>query len=275
MALRLDKYLTELGIGTRSEVKKLIKAKQITVNGASAVTPETKVNEQMDEVRFRGKKLTYASYEYYLFHKPAGCVSATEDRMHRTVMDYLTDTVRSDLFPVGRLDIDTEGLLLVTNDGALAHELLSPAKHVAKTYYARVAGKVTKEDVNLFEKGIDIGEDKLTKPAKLVILSNNTSFIGENAGNFLPEDRTQDGKNGILIPEDGILSEIELTITEGKFHQVKRMFEAVGKKVVYLKRLSMGPLVLPKELAPGEYRALTGEELAALKAGHYQKDSKE
>lgn len=265
MALRLDKYLTELGIGTRSEVKKLIKAKQITVNGEPAVKPEMKVNEQSDKVCLRGQELTYASYEYYLFHKPAGCVSATEDAVHRTVMDYLTDTVRSDLFPVGRLDIDTEGLLLITNDGALAHELLSPAKHVAKTYYARVAGKVTEADVNLFKKGVDIGEDKLTKPAKLVILSSDMPFVNEYAGNFQPEDK----------PEDGILSEIELTITEGKFHQVKRTFEAVGKKVVYLKRLSMGTLVLPKELAPGEYRPLTGEELAALKAGHYQKDSKE
>ena len=235
MALRLDKYLTELGVGTRSEVKKLIRAKQITVNGEPAVRPEQKIDEQKDEVCLRGEKLSYAAFEYYLFHKPAGCVSATEDTVHRTVMDYLTDTVRSDLFPIGRLDIDTEGLLLITNDGALAHELLSPAKHVEKTYYAKVAGRVTKEDVNLFEKGVDIGEDALTKPAKLVILS------------------------------EGILSEIELTITEGKFHQVKRMFEAVGKKVVFFKRLSMGPLVLPEELAPGEYRPLNAGELAALK----------
>lgn len=235
MALRLDKYLTELGIGTRSEVKKLIKGKQITVNGLTATKPEMKVNEKADEVCLHGEKLTYASYEYYLFHKPAGCVSATEDNIHQTVMDYLTDTVRKDLFPVGRLDIDTEGLLLITNDGALAHALLSPSRHVAKTYYAKVAGKVTEKDVNLFGKGVDIGEDKLTKPAKLVILTS------------------------------GDLSEIELTITEGKFHQVKRMFEAVGKRVVYLKRLSMGPLVLPENLAVGEYRPLTAEELAALK----------
>lgn len=241
MALRLDKYLTELGIGTRSEVKKLIKAKQITVNGATAVRPEMKVNGQSDKICLRGEELTYAAYEYYLFYKPAGCVSATEDREHRTVMDYLTDTVRGDLFPVGRLDIDTEGLLLITNDGALAHRLLSPAKHVEKTYYAKVAGKVTKEDVNLFKKGVDIGEEKLTRPARLVILSNDTPY------------------------EDGVLSEIELTITEGRFHQVKRMFEAVGKRVIYLKRISMGALVLPEELAPGEYRPLTGEELAALR----------
>ena len=170
-----------------------------------------------------------------MFHKPVGCVTATEDNRHKTVMDYLENTVRSDLFPVGRLDIDTEGLLLITNDGALAHELLSPSRHVQKTYYARIDGKVTEEDVNLFEKGVDIGEKKLTKPGFLKILKGEPQ------------------------------SEIELTITEGKFHQVKRMFEAVGKKVLYLKRISMGPLTLPKDLNPGEYRELTEEELLLLK----------
>lgn len=258
MSMRLDKYLAELGIGTRSEVKKLIKAKQITVNGVTAAKPEMKVEEQRDEVCLRGKKLAYASYEYYLFHKPAGCVSATEDKLHRTVMDYLKDTVRSDLFPVGRLDIDTEGLLLITNDGALAHELLSPTKHVAKTYYARVAGNVTEEDVNLFEKGVDIGEEKLTKPAKLVILSNDRMADAAHAA-------CQNASEKECILKSGEISEIELTITEGKFHQVKRMFQAVGKEVLYLKRLSMGPLTLPEDLKPGEYRALTEEELLALK----------
>lgn len=245
MALRLDKYLTESGIGTRSEVKKLIKAKQITVNGTIVNRPEEKVDEENDVVCLRGELVRYASFEYYLLHKPAGCVSATEDARHRTVMDYLTDTARSDLFPVGRLDIDTEGLLLITNDGALAHDLLSPARHIEKTYFAKVRGRVTQEDVNLFEKGVDIGERKLTKPGRLVILD----VYGEAD-----------------VPEDGeIISEITLTITEGKFHQVKRMFAAVGKEVLYLKRLSMGPLVLPEDLRPGEYRALSGEEVAMLK----------
>ena len=230
MALRLDKYLTELGAGTRSEVKKQIKAGLVTVNGAVAKKPEQKVDETGDEVCLRGERLLYTAFEYYLFHKPAGCVSATQDNMHRTVMDYLSDTARGDLFPVGRLDLDTEGLLLITNDGALAHALLSPSRHVAKTYYARVQGVVDETDVNLFKNGVDIGEEKLVRPADLVILS-----------------------------------EITLTITEGKFHQVKRMFEAVGKKVLYLKRISMGPLVLPEDLAPGAYRKLTAEELAALK----------
>lgn len=233
--MRLDKFLTEMGLGTRTEVKKLLKSKQVTVNGEIVTKPETKVEPQTDQICYKGEVIVYCEYEYYLFHKPAGCVTATEDNLHKTVMDYLTDTVRSDLFPVGRLDIDTEGLLLITNDGALAHDLLSPSKHVAKTYYAVIEGMVTEEDVNLFKNGVDIGEEKLTKPAKLRVLESKPT------------------------------SKIELTITEGKFHQVKRMFEAVGKKVLYLKRISMGPLQLPDDLKPGEYRPLTAQEIAALK----------
>lgn len=235
MAIRLDKFLAEMGIGTRTEVKKLIKAKQITINGEIVTKPEIKVAETSDVVTCQGKVICYQAYEYYLFHKPAGCVTATEDAVHKTVMDYLADTKRGDLFPVGRLDIDTEGLLLITNDGALAHELLSPAKHVPKTYYAKINGKVTDEDVKLFAEGLDIKEDKLTKPAVLTILESDD------------------------------ISEITLTITEGKFHQVKLMFEAVGKKVIYLKRISMGPLLLPDDLAPGAYRALTEQEIRQLK----------
>ena len=235
MAIRLDKFLTEVGIGTRSEVKKYIRQGLVTIDSVPAQKPEQKIDEKTAKVCFRGNEIVYAAYEYYLLYKPAGCVSATEDRLHKTVMDYLTDTVRKDLFPVGRLDLDTEGLLLITNDGALAHDLLSPSKHVEKTYYAKVKGRVAEDDVNQFEKGVDIGEEKPTKPAKLVIVS------------------------------EGDISEIRLTITEGRFHQVKRMFEAVGKEVVYLKRLSMGSLVLPDDLAPGDYRSLTIQELESLR----------
>lgn len=232
--MRLDKFLTELGIGTRSEVKKLIKAKKILVNGETVVKPEQKIDELSDVVWYQGRQLLYQKQEYYLFHKPAGCVTATEDRTHTTVMDYLKDIKRKDLFPVGRLDLDTEGLLLITNDGQMAHELLSPVKHVPKTYYARINGTVTEEDVNLFQKGVDIGEAKPAKPATLEI---------------------------ILAGEE---SEVYVTITEGKFHQVKRMFHAVGKEVVYLKRISMGPLTLPDDLAKGAYRPLNEEELMQL-----------
>ena len=175
--MRLDKFLTEMGLGTRSEVKKILKTKQITVNGEIVTKPETKVEPENDQISYKGEPVTYCEYEYYLFYKPAGCVTATEDQLHKTVMDYLTDTVRSDLFPVGRLDIDTEGLLLITNDGALAHDLLSPAKHVEKTYYAVIDGVVTEKDVNSFENGVDIGEEKLTKPGKLRILKSEPESI--------------------------------------------------------------------------------------------------
>ena len=158
-----------MGLGTRSEVKKLIKTGQIAVNGTVAVKPETKVNPDTDEVCLNDSKIEYKKYEYYLFNKPSGCVSATKDNVHETVMDYITDAVHDDLFPVGRLDIDTEGLLLITNDGALSHELLSPSKHVAKTYYARIDGEVTWDDIIRFKEGIDIGEERPTKPAELVI----------------------------------------------------------------------------------------------------------
>ena len=232
--MRLDKFLTEMGLGTRSEVKKILKTKQITVNGEIVTKPETKVEPENDQISYKGEPVTYCEYEYYLFYKPAGCVTATEDQLHKTVMDYLTDTVRSDLFPVGRLDIDTEGLLLITNDGALAHDLLSPAKHVEKTYYAVIDGVVTEKDVNSFENGVDIGEEKLTKPGKLRILKSE--------------------------PE----SEIELTITEGRFHQVKRMFAALGNKVVALLRWRIGNVELDESLEEGEFRPLTQEEIDNL-----------
>lgn len=232
--MRIDKFLTELGLGTRSEVKKLLKAGQIAVNGVPVKKPEEKINETEDTVTYQGNVLSYRQFEYYMFHKPAGCVTAASDSKHKTVMDYMKDLTRKDLQPVGRLDIDTEGLLLITNDGMLAHELLSPAKHVPKTYYAKVEGIVTEEDVSLFAQGLDIGEKKLTKTAELKILVSDA------------------------------VSEIELTISEGKFHQVKRMFEAVDKKVIYLKRISMGSLILDEELGQGKYRPLTEEEIRRL-----------
>lgn len=233
--IRLDKYLADMGVGTRSEVKQYLKKNQVTVNGTIEKRPERKIDTENDEVCYKGERVAYAEYEYYMFHKPAGCVSATQDNVHKTVLDYLKGAARKDLFPVGRLDIDTEGLLLITNDGALCHDLLSPAKHVPKTYYARVEGCVTEEDAELFQQGVDIGDDTLTAPAELEILQADN------------------------------MSEILLTITEGRFHQVKRMFEAVGKKVVYLKRLSMGKISLDEKLKAGEYRALTKEELEQLK----------
>ena len=235
--MRLDKYLAEMGVGTRQEVKKQIRQGKAAVNGTVVKAADTKIDETCDEVTISGRNISYVSYEYYMLNKPAGVVSATEDRRDTTVIDLIKEKKRKDLFPVGRLDKDTEGLLLITNDGDLAHRLLAPKKHVDKVYYAKVAGIVTEEDVERFAQGIDIGtdEDEMTRPAQLDILKS-----GEE-------------------------SEIRLTIHEGKFHQVKRMVKAVGSEVLYLKRLSMGSLKLDEELKLGEYRRLTKAELQELK----------
>ncbi len=236
--IRLDKYLADMGIGTRQEVKKYIRKGLVRVNQETVRTPEMKICEEKDEVFLEGQRIAYASCEYYMLNKPAGVVSATEDKRETTVIDLIRDKKRKDLFPVGRLDKDTEGLLLITNDGQLAHRLLSPKRHVDKTYYAKVSGCVTREDVLLFARGLDIGTDER-------------------------EEGTMPGKLEIL--RSGSESEILLTIQEGKYHQVKRMFQAVGKEVVYLRRERMGALVLDKELKPGEYRPLTKKELENVK----------
>lgn len=231
--MRLDKYLAEMGVGTRQEVKKQIRQGKVTVNGTVVKTADTKIDETCDEVTIGGLNISYVSYEYYMLNKPGGVVSATEDRRDTTVIDLIKDKKRKDLFPVGRLDKDTEGLLLITNDGDLAHRLLAPKKHVDKVYYAKIDGMVTEEDVKRFAEGIDIGaeEEEMTRPAKLDIMKSAEE------------------------------SEIRLTIHEGKFHQVKRMFLAVGKEVTYLKRERMGTLCLDENLKPGEYRLLTEEEI--------------
>lgn len=233
--IRLDKYLADMGLGTRSQVKNLIRKGHVRVVEKVVKSPEHKVDLK-DEVTVDGNRVAYKSYEYLMLHKPRGVVSATEDKKERTVLELIAETSRRDLFPVGRLDKDTEGLLLLTNDGALAHELLSPKKHVDKKYFAKVQGILTESEVQSFVRGLDIGDDKLTLPAKLKILNADVD-----------------------------ISEIEVTIQEGRFHQVKRMFEAVGCRVVYLKRLSMGTLVLDEKLRPGEYRSLTEEETAELR----------
>ncbi len=236
--IRIDKFLSQMQVATRSESKKLIKNKQITKNGMIVTDGGEKCDPDSDCICLNGIPIAYQEYHYVMLYKPAGCVTATEDRYAQTVMDFLPVSMRRGMSPVGRLDKDTEGLLLITDDGALNHQLLAPAKHVPKTYYARIEGIVNQEDVAAFQIGLDIGEKKLTAPAILEILC-----VDSLAGT----------------------SEINVTITEGKFHQVKRMFQAVDKNVVYLKRLSMGSLMLDERLTPGTWRELTKEEISKLK----------
>lgn len=232
--MRLDKFLANAGVGTRSEVKQYIKKGLIQVNGTTVKKADLSISESEDEILYQSKKITLQTHFYYMMNKPQGVISATEDNFQKTVLDLLGNDKRSDLFPVGRLDKDTEGLLLITNDGDLAHRLLAPKKHVSKIYYARIQGRVTEEDVAAFQAGLDIDEDFKALPANLKILKSDEE------------------------------SEIEVEIFEGKFHQVKRMFQAVGKKVVFLKRLSMGKLTLDSTLEVGKYRTLTSKELDML-----------
>ena len=230
--IRLDKFLCEMEIGSRSHVKDMIKKGMVSVDGEVIKKADFKFDEKTTRVCVNEKEISYQKFFYYMLNKPAGVVSATMDNYDKTVLDLLKDAPGKDLFPVGRLDKDTEGLLLITNDGELSHNLLSPKKHVDKTYLVETAEVVTSNMVQALEKGVDIGEEKLTLPAKVKMLEEK---------------------------------KIELTITEGKFHQVKRMLKAVENEVTYLKRLSMGSLMLDECLKLGEYRNLTEKEVDELK----------
>ena len=217
----------------------MLKAGRVTVNGKKEKSAKLQINEERDEIRFDGQVLEYEEFVYYIMNKPKGVISATEDSKHRTVLDLLDDLARTkEVFPVGRLDIDTHGLLLLTNDGQLAHALLSPKRHVDKTYLAQVKGIMSQEDVETFAKGIPL-KDFTCQPAKLEILSVDS------------------GKDE---------SQVRVTIAEGKFHQVKRMVSYCGKEVVDLQRLTMGTLALDENLERGEWRRLTKEELEVLLA---------
>lgn len=250
---RLDKLLGQEGLGTRSELKKAIRSGRALVNGAVEKDPGRQISSE-DEVCFDGRKVRGDRYVYYMLNKPAGVITATEDGQMGTVLDLLRESVsRKGLFPVGRLDRDTEGLLLITDDGQLAHRLLSPAKHVDKTYYAVVTGTVTEEDVRLFAEGLRVDDGFTAMPAVLQIMESGTCG---NAPEKISTPETEDG---------GQYTQTCVTIREGKFHQIKRMFAAVGKEVLYLKRLSMGTLKLDPSLEPGQFRELTEEEAAALR----------
>ena len=235
--MRLDKFLVACAVGSRTEVKNFLKAGRVTVNGKKEKSAKLQINEESDEICFDGQKLEYEEFVYYMMNKPQGVISATEDPKHKTVLDLLDDLARSkEVFPVGRLDIDTHGLLLLTNDGKLAHALLSPKRHVDKTYLARINGVMTDADVETFAQGVPL-KDFTCQPAKLELVSVDTE------------------------KEESL---IRVTIAEGKFHQVKRMVAYCGKEVVDLQRLTMGILTLDENLKPGEWRRLSKEELEGL-----------
>jgi len=241
--MRIDKILSHLGLATRSEAKKLAKAGLIKVNGETVRDSGAKVDPVADVLEVRGERVYFRRYIYLMMNKPQGVISATEDLRDRTVLDLLSDEHRAfEPFPVGRLDKDTEGLLLLTNDGQLAHRLLSPKKHVPKLYYAEIDGLVDDRDIDSFRQGVELDDGYVTMPAKLTVLETMPSDTGGR-------------------------SKIEVELHEGKYHQVKRMFAAVGKKVVYLKRMAMGGLKLDPGLALGRYRELTETELASLTEG--------
>lgn len=236
--MRIDKYLANMNVGSRKEVHQLIKKGVVMVNGKTVKTPKEKVDDQ-DTITVDGKEVAYQKYHYFLLNKPKGVLSTTEDRSQKTVISLLDPKDQyQGIVPVGRLDKDTTGLLLLTNDGQLNHELLAPNKHVAKIYRAQIAGVADEETVKTFASGMTLGDGTKLKPAKLKILK-------------------QDKENDT--------SEIEIEISEGKYHQIKRMFGAVGMKVTALDRLSMGKLTLPADLKRGKYIELSLDEIEKIK----------
>lgn len=236
MRMRLDKWLANSGFGTRTEVKKAVRAGRVLVNGHIATDPGVHVVTQDDEVSLDGEAVGYEPLVYFMMYKPQGVLSATEDRHDPVVVDLLHEADgRFDVFPVGRLDKDAEGLLLLTNDGQLTHRLLSPKKHVPKRYVVHVSGHLREADVKAVEAGIVLDDGYVAMPGMLNIIESKERSMAE------------------------------IVIYEGKFHQVKRMFQALGKNVLFLKRVQMGSLALDTSLAPGDYRVLTVDEIQQLK----------
>ena len=310
--MRLDKFLADMGVGSRSDLKKAIRKSLVTVNGAVEKDPGAQVSAE-DRICFDGAEIRYAEQQYYMLHKPAGVLSASEDRRQTTVVDLIRDVastdaspanasaadhhaadghadgsiarstedarVRKDLFPVGRLDKDTEGLLIITNDGPLAHQLLVPKHHIDKTYYAIVTGTITEDDQRAFTRGIRYDEKLTALPATLRVLSTGKTVaelrraLGFTATSerllrtrlagpaFVGAEEPAD------ITDDTLVSEVEITIQEGKFHQIKKMVKALPgeKEILYLRRITMGALRLDPALAPGEFRKLSEDEIKILK----------
>lgn len=239
--MRVDKFLHDMNMGTRTQIRKMIKDKLIFVNDTVVKTGRVKVDPVIDEVRLKDQVIEYQQYFYFMMNKPLGVLTATEDRKQKTVMDLFNKVdLRSDLFPVGRLDKDTQGLLLITNNGQLAHDLLAPERHVDKTYEVVVTGKITDQAVEEFQKGITLKDGTTLKPAQLII---------EHYSEL--DDQTV----------------VKVVLKEGKYHQVRRMFGSLGEKVVTLRRTSFGPLELDVGLLPGTYRELTDDEINRLVEG--------
>ncbi|MBU3160895.1 pseudouridine synthase [Clostridium frigoris] len=234
---RIDKILSNLGHGTRKEVKALLKKKKVEVDGVIATDSAMKVDPEKCVIKVSGDEINYRKYIYLVMNKPSGVVSATVDRNDETVIDLIDEQYRAfKPFPIGRLDKDTVGLLLITNDGELNHKLIAPKNHVDKVYYAEINKFIDASDINAFKKGIVIDDGYKCMPAELEVLTAN--------------------ENG---------SEVMVTIQEGKFHQVKRMFESVNKNVMFLRRVSFGPLKLDKDLVEGNCRELSEDEIDLLK----------
>jgi len=246
---RIDKIFSQLGLLSRSECKRAVKSGLISVNGNVCRAADEKADPDIDAICYRGEAVDTRSLVYYMLNKPSGCITANEDKNAATVFDYIDDR-RTDLSAVGRLDKDTTGILIITNDGDINHRLLSPKYHVPKCYEALVAGVPSAEDIALLERGLDIGDEKPTLPAQCRILE----VYAENVR----------GENADAIEDHGPTALVELIITEGRFHQVKRMFEAIEKPVIKLHRSSFGPLELDANLRPGEYRELSKAELDLL-----------
>ncbi|CAM3116440.1 pseudouridine synthase [Lactococcus hircilactis] len=241
--MRLDKYLAQVGLGTRSEVKIILKKGRVSVGGECVKDGRFQVDKNATTVMCDGKTVTYQAYYYYLLNKPQGVVSATKDNVFKTVVELLNkEDLRADIFPVGRLDKNTEGLLILTNDGALGHDLTQPKKHVEKEYFAHIDGEVTKDIIAQFAQGLTLKNGEKVKPGELFV------------------EKTYPAQT-----QSGWMSEIRIIIHEGKFHQVKRMFEAVGMYVLYLKRTRMGNLSLDDQLEVGKYRVLSADEIERLK----------
>ncbi|MDD2482055.1 MAG: pseudouridine synthase [Lutispora sp.] len=234
---RLDKILANMGFGSRKEVKKLIKSGAVQIDGNITTDAESKVDPEKQAIKVNGTLINYRKYVYLIMNKPQGVITATEDSRSSTVLDLIDEEYLCfDISPVGRLDKNTEGLLILTNDGEMNHSLTSPKKGVDKVYYAEVSGRVNSKDIKLFKRGITLKDGYKALPADLEII------------------------------EESDISKIKVTVREGKYHQVRRMFEAVSKKVIFLKRLSMGSLELDQDLEPGEYRELTEREIEELKS---------